>query len=356
MTDRPLRRRLVPAWLLPSILAILLVITAGVLLARATFTASLVTVPDLHGRSADVAAESVHLTGLLFETAGQQFSSDVPEGAVISQVPAAGARVRRGSSVGVIVSAGSESVSMPDLVGLSLQDARKRLRALGLGVTTTDVLSEASAGTVLETYPASGASVRTGTLVRLTVAIGGIPDGSLLPYDLSGMVIALDPAPVSGDASDVPLDVSRRLRSLLEASGATVTVTRSVTETAPPEASRAAVVSSARSIVSIGLSFSASGVPGLTAVAIRSDESTVTQSAQTLAQAFISSVRVPGQVVNAVRSGTDVVLGSDRSPAFRVLVGDPGNASDAVSFKDPEWADAIARALYRAVGESFAPR
>lgn len=343
-------------WLLPSVVATIIVVVTGGLLARANYLSSLISVPDLSGRPGGVAEESTHLSGLLFEVSGQRFSADVPQGSVLSQEPAANERVRSGTTVRVVLSAGSETMNMPDVVGMSLQEAREYLRDRGLGVVTQDVVSDALADTVLESFPAPGVEVHTGTTVRLSLAIGGAAGDSLLPYDLRGTVIAIDPAPTTGQIGDVALDIARRVRSLLEASGATVSVTRSITETVPTDVVRSSLLASPTPDAAVGLSFAAVGQSGVTAVIVRSSDASAAALAEAIAKSFTASVRLPGQTVNAYRTEGDAVLGKVRAPGVRILLGEPGNTADAFRFADPNWADAIARALYRALGETFAPR
>ena len=51
---------------------------------------------------------------------------------MISQNPAAGTEVDRGTTVTITVSTGIEEVSVPNVVGLSRRDAPRQLRAAGL--------------------------------------------------------------------------------------------------------------------------------------------------------------------------------------------------------------------------------
>ena len=350
------RKRLVPVWLLPSVVATILVIIGGGLLARANYLASLVTVPDVIGRPNEVARSSISLSGLTYEVAGQQFSAEVPKGSVLSQAPSAGQRIKRSEVVRVTISAGSETVIMPDVIGSALQEAKDRLQTLGLRVMTQDVVSSSTAGTVLESFPAPGVEVRTGETVRVSVATGGAAGDSLLPYDLAGLTIAIDPAPGSDGTPDVGLEVTRRLRSLLEASGATVSVTRSLTSGSVSDSERASILTSPTPDAAVGLALSPAGESGLTAIVVSSADSTFTAKAESIARVFTSSVRLPGKPVNTYRSGADALLGRVLAPSIRLLLGDATNAEDSSRFADPEWADSVARSLYRAIGETFAPR
>ncbi len=356
MTDRPRRKRLVAVWLLPSIAALVLVVSGGALLVRANYVSTLISTPDVTGRPDSTARENLSLSGLSYEVSGRQFSAEVPEGSVLSQQPAAGERVERGTVVQVVLSAGTEDLIMPDLIGLPLQTAKDRLRDLGLGSSVQDVVSEAEAGTVLASFPAAGADVRTGTSVRLSVATGGDVVDSLLPYDLHDVTVALDPVGVEGVTGDVSMDIARRLRSLLEASGATVTVSRSTTEGVVPDPVRASAIASPAPDVAVGIAFSTTREAGITAIVLQSSDPSISERSLALGKGFTSAVRLPGQSVNAYQSGSDPVLGKLLAPGMRVYVGDPDDPDDAVRFQDPDWADAVSRAIYKSIGDLWAPR
>jgi serine/threonine-protein kinase len=62
------------------------------------------------------------------------FSDTVPAGSVVSVTPEAGVEVPRGSTVTLIPSKGVDLVTMPDLSGQTLDQARATLAAAGLNV------------------------------------------------------------------------------------------------------------------------------------------------------------------------------------------------------------------------------
>ena len=86
-----------------------------------------VTVPDLCGTDVREAAASLRALGLSVRE--ERRESGYPEGCVLSVEPHADAAVPKGSTVTLTVSAGipTESVTVPDLCGLSKSDALIRL-------------------------------------------------------------------------------------------------------------------------------------------------------------------------------------------------------------------------------------
>jgi len=61
-----------------------------------------------------------------------RFNREIPKGSVMDQRPAAGRKVPRGSTVHVRVSKGPDLRRVPRLEGLTLFQARQRLRDVGL--------------------------------------------------------------------------------------------------------------------------------------------------------------------------------------------------------------------------------
>jgi beta-lactam-binding protein with PASTA domain len=70
--------------------------------------------------------------GLVLESGNRFFSSDVPEGRIMSQTPLPGAQVRRGWRVRVAESMGPQRMVIPNLIGGSERAAEINIRRRGL--------------------------------------------------------------------------------------------------------------------------------------------------------------------------------------------------------------------------------
>ncbi len=91
-----------------------------------------IVVPKLVGLT-PAEAERVALgTGLLVQVESRFYSADVPEGRIMSQVPPAGATVRRGWRVRVAESLGPQRVIIPSVIGQSARAAELNLQRRGL--------------------------------------------------------------------------------------------------------------------------------------------------------------------------------------------------------------------------------
>lgn len=101
-----------------------------------------------------------------------QRKGDEPRGRVVSSDPAEGETVTLPRTVTLTVSAGPATVALPDLLGRSLGEARSAVEQIGLTVSRVVVDSAAfeEPGTVTGQSPAAGASVPTGSGVRITVS------------------------------------------------------------------------------------------------------------------------------------------------------------------------------------------
>lgn len=97
-------------------------------------------VPDITGKQLSEAAELLEEAGLaLAQNVREENSSDIPEGEIISQHPAAGAQLSKGSEVRVTISSGQEEVRVPDVRGMASDEARVLLTDLGFQVSVHPV-------------------------------------------------------------------------------------------------------------------------------------------------------------------------------------------------------------------------
>ena len=136
-----------------------------------------VAVPNVKAQTVDEATLALTEVGLVVGTQTPQADDNAPKGTIIGQDPSPGELIELGQAVNLIVSAGKEQTSVPDLVDLaSSEDARLALTEakLVLGkVTPKD--SDKPEGTVLAQDPPANTSVDVGTLVSITVSSGKIP-------------------------------------------------------------------------------------------------------------------------------------------------------------------------------------
>jgi hypothetical protein len=129
-----------------------------------------VTVPDLDGLAEADARTRVEDAGLEpFVT--RSGTEGVERGRVAAQTPPPGEETPAGSRVVITVSSGPVPVRVPDVRGLSLDDARDDIRESGLLIRGLRFRpAPERPGTVLGTVPAPGAGVEPGTEIVVVVS------------------------------------------------------------------------------------------------------------------------------------------------------------------------------------------
>ena len=138
----------------------------------------LIQVPNVTGAVQTQAQQNLQAAGLL-TSASQGYSSSVPSGSVISQAPAAGQRVPSGTTVGITISMGTRTVTVPGVAGQTQPTAETSLKAAGFGIQIASNYDTSTAnGTVIGQLPTAGTPSLPGTIVGLTVSKGQAPLGS----------------------------------------------------------------------------------------------------------------------------------------------------------------------------------
>ncbi|MGW4085118.1 Stk1 family PASTA domain-containing Ser/Thr kinase [Streptomyces sp. NPDC004822] len=158
--------------------AAVLVLVGAILIGKWVFdggTASndSVAVPSLVGESEDAARQLLANVDLKLGEVKQKECENQPKGKICTQSPDSKTKVDKGSEVDVVVSTGAPKVTVPSVIGISLEDARKKLEGDDFQFTikteTREVSSE-EPGTVLDQDPARGEEVEKGSTITLTVA------------------------------------------------------------------------------------------------------------------------------------------------------------------------------------------
>lgn len=158
-----------------AVLGIVLVVAAATFASWNFVIAPVRAVPDLVGAPEEAARAAVEELGLEFDVTSSAFDLEVPEGAVLSQQPGADAALRRGGVVGVTLSRGLDTTPVPDVTGMTVEDATEALEAATLG--SVDVVEEAyhdavPAGQIISQTPAADEVVDQLSDVEVVVSRG----------------------------------------------------------------------------------------------------------------------------------------------------------------------------------------
>ncbi|WP_097866582.1 Stk1 family PASTA domain-containing Ser/Thr kinase [Streptomyces sp. rh34] len=133
----------------------------------------IVRVPDVVGRSLADARRSLKKVGLVPGMVTREFSEDVARGEVIRTDPRAGTDRNPDTAVALVVSKGAP-IDVPDVTGLSAEEATAELTAEGLKaeVLPGRIHSSETEGAVAEQSPGAGVEAAEGDTIELTVSKG----------------------------------------------------------------------------------------------------------------------------------------------------------------------------------------
>lgn len=120
---------------------VLLVLGATIFIAQKIAPPSELTVPDFRGMTFEAAEKIADKRGLYLDEVGSEYSENYNEGEIISQTPGEGTNVSKGDTISVVISKGSQQATVPDVRGMTLEEATEKLEECDLKV-----------GNVMESY------------------------------------------------------------------------------------------------------------------------------------------------------------------------------------------------------------
>lgn len=126
-------------------------------------------VPDLTGMKLDEANAALEEAELELHTDVEQVNDEAPAGEIISQNPAGGTQLSKGSKVRITVSKGQKEVSVPDVSGMDRDRAVEMLSSMDFDVNVNSVDSELPENQVLRVVE-KGQKLPKGSQVTLEVS------------------------------------------------------------------------------------------------------------------------------------------------------------------------------------------
>jgi beta-lactam-binding protein with PASTA domain len=142
-----------------------------------------VSVPKLAGITAVEAQRIAGESGLAVSREQRFYSSDVPEGRIVSQLPLAGTRVRTGFRIRIAESLGPQKVENPNLLGQSVRSAELNLKERGLELGSIAHLptANATADQVIAQSPTRDAQQIATPSVSLLTSEAPAPEAFVMP-------------------------------------------------------------------------------------------------------------------------------------------------------------------------------
>ena len=136
-------------------------------------TSEIVTVPSVIDLPEDEAVTRLEELGLVVNIKERVFDKNVAKGNVISQSFQAQREVDRGSTIDLVISKGKKHISMPNVMGLSKENAESILSKNGLEIA--NILEEESdepKGSVIRQNPKPGDEVELAAKIDLIISSG----------------------------------------------------------------------------------------------------------------------------------------------------------------------------------------
>ena len=194
-----------------------------------------VAVPRVAGLDVETATNRLESKNLVVGETTERTSADIPEGQVMATDPEEGTTVDEGTSVDLVVSAGPESVDIPNLTSYSFDEAKELLEGdrYGLKVKRQNTDSEEPKGRVLNSNPPPGTSVERGSTVTLIVSRGQIEMPNVVNQNVDsarqtledlGLKVSVQDDP-NGTAPDGTVTAQSREAGTMVSPGTTITLT-----------------------------------------------------------------------------------------------------------------------------------
>jgi beta-lactam-binding protein with PASTA domain len=129
-------------------------------------------VPDLVGIEFSVAKANLEAVKLKLKQGDKQYSDTIAEGVIISSDPPADEIAKPGDTVTVVVSKGRAPITVPDLTGKNINDARGILQGLGLNAVEQYKDNDQPLDTVIGQSPKAGSGAQKDDEIKLDVSKG----------------------------------------------------------------------------------------------------------------------------------------------------------------------------------------
>ena len=145
-----------------------------------------VKVPDLTGKTQADAEKALSDVGLVGVASNPEEYTGVQPGQVFKQSIAAGTTVKEGARVAFTVALAPAEVTVPNVVGMKLEDAKAAIAKANLGFDYTVAYNkDVAANTVASQSIAADSKVKAGTVVSVSVSLGAEPASNVKVPDVT---------------------------------------------------------------------------------------------------------------------------------------------------------------------------
>lgn len=158
-----------------GVVAAIALICAGVyFLKDMDFSSTTSTVPDVVGNTQEIAEEVLENEGYVVGEITEEYSTEVEAGRVISTNPEAGTELEEGETVNLVVSLGGEPATVPDLTGMTAEEAEEAIEEAGFVAEYggDEYSSSVEADTVSSQSPEADTEAAMGSTITYYISLG----------------------------------------------------------------------------------------------------------------------------------------------------------------------------------------
>lgn len=177
-TAKDKKRKII--FLIAAALLILSFVAFGII--RAGVFSTKAKVPNLRDMSYEQAKTECEKAGFKISKGTDVYSSEISEKRVVNQDPEPNEEVRKGATITVNLSKGSKEGTVPNVVGMSRDQAAKVLKQHGyvLGTVKEETSTE-SRGNIIKQDPSAGTTVEKETRINVIVSDGKGKEKAVVP-------------------------------------------------------------------------------------------------------------------------------------------------------------------------------
>ena len=137
-------------------------------------------VPNVIGQTQEAAVQTIEKAGYTVGTVTEDYDAETVAGRVCKQDPEADSGLEKGGKINIVISKGVKKGSIPNLSGMTSEQAEKALKDAGLKAQYAgNEASDADKDTVSRQDPAAGKEVDEGTTVKYWISTG--PEDTSVP-------------------------------------------------------------------------------------------------------------------------------------------------------------------------------
>ena len=178
--------------ILAVVFVVALLVIVNILLNLGTQHNKEITVPDFTNMTFEEARYNAERVGLLVEIGDSVYVRRMKKGAVFSQFPKGGSRVKKGRTISLTTNAKTaKEVTMPLLIGYSMRQAKAELASRGLNLGRLIYVNDIATNNVLKQLYNSreipaGTQIESGSAIDLMVGLNSEDNRTYAP-DVKGL-------------------------------------------------------------------------------------------------------------------------------------------------------------------------